>query len=949
MADTSAQYDDAFRGAAEAFKVDPDILKSMAHAESGFSPDVISGKRLSSTGAIGLMQFMPDTAKRYGIDPLHPEQAIFGAAKYLRDNLDKFNGDYAKAVAAYNTGENRAYFDKPDWHKSLPSETLGYVDKVLKRAHDDSVNGVTLVKAPVESPVPAVAPPVPVTPPAKALPTSGPAAIPVEPGANTTINPEKPQWWGDKVMGITKVIPSLATGVVAGAVAPVAGLAHGLFNGQYGTPQGVRDADAFAGRVSNALTYKPNNPLTEEIVGKVGNVMQNVIGIPIPTMNALGQSAPAATRAVKDATRAAVTPVTDLVTVPMAIRAAEKHAANVAKSEANAPQIDAAKKAVEMGLLLDTTVSNPGKSAKLLNAVTGQGPRQRMMAQQNEVRIQELAKEEMGLPPKARLDSSEAFEAARKNISKPYDDIAAMPALTATDDVLSQISSLRVKPVIGGKSAAGAANQVIDDAIKAISTGEFKGADAITNIRQLRADAQTILNARKSGHPITPEQAATASVNQGIADALESLVEANLKGNPKLLQEFRDARVKMAKTYAYENATDFNTGKIDTGKLADATSKNARLTGTIADIGIVAGNFPETFVAPSTKGSGIAHIYRTTPGGMLGAAIGSAISPGVGTVVGGSIGAGVGEVAGAIKAKRMMTPGYQAANAVPKDYRPPVNNLRPVEPNVTTNSVVPFDYGQSIEQPGSRPNWTYGRPDANVTASPIPPGAPQLGAPSAESTMQGVQQRRAFDYRMQKSLDEQQAAAQAAAQAATRKPASRGVQFDLDPLTGKLVPIDTTVKGATPNILMAGTSHSLDTAAGKVVSGQQYRMNAAEKVAWNKTKVDLASSAPELSSLSDVQVAQKMMDRQWVSDTIAKARQKAQAFDEIAKRANSAQAAREAVASRDRMMDFVESLQERLSAPRPTRSGVQGKKTREAQRTNNLGTARDNVNALNTD
>jgi len=806
--------------------------------------------------------------------------------------------------------------------------------------------GVTSKVSP--SPVP-VAPPVPVTPPAKALPTSGPAAIPVEPGANTTINPEKPQWWGDKVMGITKVIPSLATGVVAGAVAPVAGLAHGLFTGQYGTPQGVKDADAFAGRVSNALTYKPNNPLTEEIVGKVGNVMQNVVGIPLPTLNALAQSAPAATRAVKDATRTAVTPVTDLVTVPMAIRAAEKHAANVAKSEANAPQIDAAKKAVEMGLLLDTTVSNPGKSAKLLNAVTGQGPRQRMMAQQNEMRIQELAKEEMGLPPKARLDSSEAFEAARKNISKPYDDIAAMPALTATDDVLSQISSLRVKPVIGGKSAAGAANQVIDDAIKAISTGEFKGADAITNIRQLRADAQTILNARKSGHPITPEQAATASVNQGIADALESLVEANLKGNPKLLQEFRDARVKMAKTYAYENATDFNTGKIDTGKLADATSKNARLTGTIADIGIVAGNFPETFVAPSTKGSGIAHIYRTTPGGMLGAAIGSAISPGVGTVVGGSIGAGVGEVAGAIKAKRMMTPGYQAANAVPKDYRPPVNNLRPVEPNVTTNSVVPFDYGQSIEQPGSRPNWTYGRPDANVTASPIPPGAPQLGVPSAESTMQGVQQRRAFDYRMQKSLDEQQATAQAAQQAATRKPASRGVQFDLDPLTGKLVPIDTTVKGATPNILMAGTSHSLDTAAGKVVSGQQYRMNAAEKVAWNKTKVDLASSAPELSSLSDVQITQKIMDRQWVSDTIAKARQKALAFDEIAKRANSAQAAREAVASRDRLMDLVESLQERLSAPRPARSGVQGKKTREAQRVNNLGTARDNVNALNTD
>lgn len=258
MADNSSQYDDAFRGAAEAYKVDPDILKSMAHAESGFSPDVISGKRLSSTGAAGLMQFMPETAKRYGIDPLHPEQAIFGAAKYLRDNLDKFNGDYAKAVAAYNTGENRTYFDKPDWHKSLPSETLGYVDKVLKKAHDDSVNGVTLVKAPAPTP----AAPVPAAPktPAKPQPAFG---------------SEVPQWARDnpRLYGAAQAArqtlgPTLegllsAGGALLGSgVSPVVGTVAGGAGGYALAKNLLRPADVALG---NAAPETPTNALVRGV------------------------------------------------------------------------------------------------------------------------------------------------------------------------------------------------------------------------------------------------------------------------------------------------------------------------------------------------------------------------------------------------------------------------------------------------------------------------------------------------------------------------------------------------------------------------------------------------------------------------------------------------------------------------------------------------------------
>ena len=125
-----AQYDDAIQFAAKEFGVNPDILHGIAYAESRYNANTPP----SSAGAQGLMQFMPGTAKRFGINPKDPEQAIFAAAKYLKDNLTKFNGDYAKAVAGYNWGENRDVFNREDWAANLPKETDKYVENVLSYA-----------------------------------------------------------------------------------------------------------------------------------------------------------------------------------------------------------------------------------------------------------------------------------------------------------------------------------------------------------------------------------------------------------------------------------------------------------------------------------------------------------------------------------------------------------------------------------------------------------------------------------------------------------------------------------------------------------------------------------------------------------------------------------------------------------------------------------------------
>jgi soluble lytic murein transglycosylase len=106
-------------------RLDPALVSTVIKAESDFDPDAIS-----RTGAIGLMQLMPETAERLEIrDPFDPEENIAGGARYLRYLLDRFNGNLPLALAAYNAGATRV-----EQYRTLPPihETRRYVKKVLR-------------------------------------------------------------------------------------------------------------------------------------------------------------------------------------------------------------------------------------------------------------------------------------------------------------------------------------------------------------------------------------------------------------------------------------------------------------------------------------------------------------------------------------------------------------------------------------------------------------------------------------------------------------------------------------------------------------------------------------------------------------------------------------------------------------------------------------------------
>jgi hypothetical protein len=639
-------------------------------------------------------------------------------------------------------------------------------------------------------------------------------------------------------------------------------------------------------------------------------------------------------------------------------QAAQAEKTALARSAADwqrAPQIEAANRAVELGIVLNPAQSNPTLANRARSTLAGNRDVNAIIVKQNAPKWTELAKREMGLSLQTTLNAK-GFGEAKSAVSGPYEQLRRMGAMTPDEDVLAQISALKVEPgqaPIGGEAGARLVSKAADEAILKIESG-LDGKRLLESVRQLRRDADAIRNAQKVGQAPSPAKISEAEAKLQIASALEVLAEKNIF-DPKFKNEFRQARTTMAKIYAYEDATDFNTGQVDPIAIARLTQKNNSLTGIIADIGAIAGNFPEiaSSAPPSTlmQKAGT-HLTRSGIGGTIGAGIG-AVTP-VGPIAGGVAGAAAGGLLTGLQTKRMLTPEYQRRFAAPQDRR-----IFPTPEPQPANALVPYVEAISVLMPeagafvmGGQPQvlrrtaeGTFVPPTAPTAAPQQAPtarfvgpeqGPPQLPAPSAEATMSTLRTEDVRSADVSRAVGREAEAQQAAAEAAARRPAAREVMLEIDPVSGRLREASQGIKGATPETF-SDYGSSLASAATKVTEGKKFDLTAAEKVAWERTKVDLAEVAPGMKALTDKAIAEKMMDRQWVADSVRKAREKADGFARIEASAKDAQARRQAAANKERMLDLLEALEEKFRAPRPDVSMAQGPKTRAAKAAANPG------------
>jgi len=706
------------------------------------------------------------------------------------------------------------------------------------------------------------------------------------------------------------------------------------------------------------------------IAGKTGLAQSDIENYLGTAAVAAPKVAPTVGRVAREAAAPAIEQATIAAKMsfeePLRARAARIQEANVAKSYANAPMIDAAQAVRRIGGVVPPAISNPTKA----NVIKGKlvGPElEQQFAKNNETAVTDRVRKDLGVKPNEKLipeiddtgnlNTNSPITRALDEASKPYDVIRQMKALTTPKESIDALTALKRTAPIGGGTKTAAINGLIDDALTKLQTttsGPFSGVGGgpvqvgrsgsavLDDIRSLRRDAQATYRAQK----INPDPLATAKADtqMAIAGILEDVIDANAP-NPKVLNDLRAARTRMAQIYEHERAINYGQQKIDPQVYAKLyEERKGGMTGLNADIAQAASMFPDYFTLAPAEIKGLPRITRGGVGGAIGGAIGAPLGlPGI--LAGTALGMGVGGAASGLAARRMASPGYQAANAMPRDYRPVPSGLRPVEPNAPVNALASYDYTQQSFTP---PNFVLrSGQEAPVYTPPSYPQLTQFG--DFETTANALRNQEARAGARSRTAGQQAEAQQAAAEAAARQPARGGTVVELDPVTGRLVPVDTTLRGATPNIqIIESTGKSLSGAADILLSGKSPAlMSAEQRIAWEKTKVDLADVVPGMKTLTDKAVAAKMQDRAWVQDAITKAQDRARAFQDIAARANNERLRQDALMKREQMLDLVEGLEEQFRKARPVKTGGQGPKTREFQRKKlNMLSDQDVVNEL---
>lgn len=394
-------------------------------------------------------------------------------------------------------------------------------------------------------------------------------------------------------VGLADAGLSLASGMVAAPVSGFVGMAQGVKNFvSPGMPAGDRTR-----QVGDAMTYEPRTELGKGLV--------HAVGYPFQKLAELGDFAGSKTAEKTGSPLVGAGVNTAIQALPLLIgrggASGEAAAASAAKATAlklkNAPADAAVTAAKDAGYTLPPTQANPSMWNKIMEGFGGKIKTAQDASLKNQEVTNSLVKKGLGLPEDAPLNA-ETLASSRKQAGQAYENVRGAGTVTADSVYLKDLDSIAAPFERAAKDFPDAARKDILDAVKGARRDSFDSSSAVDQISILRdkADAAYRVGDKKLG-----------KAYKDISGSMEEQLGRHLEesGYPmEALQQFRDARQTIAKTYTVEKHLQEN-GDVNARGLAAELKKDKsgkKITGELRTVGEFGTNFKKAAQLPQDVG-----------------------------------------------------------------------------------------------------------------------------------------------------------------------------------------------------------------------------------------------------------------------------------------------------------------------------------------------------------
>lgn len=323
----------------------------------------------------------------------------------------------------------------------------------------------------------------------------------------------------------------------------------------------------------------------------------------------------------------------------------------------NAAKMDAALKAKNLGIKLNPIEVNPNLTNRALTGISREHDLNQSLSKTNERKLPLIAKQDLGLPLDEKL-SAPLYKKGREDAGVVYGAIKKIPTIPERyiADFQAKLQGLNNYEGMTAHSAEYMSKnvpEIIND-FNELSRKGFNGADIVNFSRKYRKEANLLYKKELSGG-MSVEESALADAKMGIANSLEDIISNYMDDmaiqNPNsaykgLSKKWKDAREYIAKSHAWQNATNDATGLVNADAIAKLVSKDNVLTGTIKSVGEIAANYPNSLgqtLSKQTLSTFDEKWSRYGVGGTLGGLTGFALGGGLPGIAGGATIGGLAE------------------------------------------------------------------------------------------------------------------------------------------------------------------------------------------------------------------------------------------------------------------------------------------------------------------